>query len=863
MKLIECQIQNFGTLSSKKYTFGKGINCFLDDNGSGKTTLAYFIKSMFYGLGSAGKKKSAADSDRVRFCPWNNGIFGGSLTFSEGEKTYRIERGFRDRPGNDTFKLVDLATGKESHDYSENIGQELFGINSHAYIISSYFSKDIPGKDREAGGAQSITARLGGIVDEADIENYGKADNALNERKNELKKQETSLKNKIEELKRRRGAREEKEKELSLETAAQQKLYDTARKAEEEEGRLEERFEASLSLETKQEKHKAYLKCLNNRNAKEKRLQELSEFFRCGMPDSARIDKLEEAYRELPALIKEVEAASSDICTRAARFEIDFPTLPDIEKLRELQNDYQGASFEQKMLEASESENDAEIESFTELSEQECENIRRAIYARDTSKSRADTAREALMHEKSGKHIPLPLAAGCIVSLVIAIIGSILHIQKSACGFWVFLSGAALFTALACICVFNAFNLSKKRAALNNECDKAEWELSIRQNELSEYEKKLGVRVDNADELNKLMDSIREEKERQRRINEQKIKAKEAKIQLENCSLAIRSYFRSIGRGDLSAAQLDATIAELENYLRFRDEAKRLTNKAELAKEKEKQNNEHISKFFAEFELDSTSDAREKFRTIRSAVTEYQNTEKELEAAKDELEELIKENPESVEDPEKDGESLTDAETISQMRTENKAGRLRLAAQIEEKRQIVSELSEYCEREAGLEEEIERAAAEYEKIKYRISVIEKTKELLLKAKEELSGRYLNPIRASLRKYLAFFDGDALVETSIDTDLNAVPSVWGFGREKDFFSSGTRDLIDLAMHFALFEAVFDGRESFIILDDPFVNLDKGRTKKASEFLLKLAQNTQIIYFTCHESRLPCLEGVISL
>ena len=42
---------------------------------------------------------------------------------------------------------------------------------------------------------------------------------------------------------------------------------------------------------------------------------------------------------------------------------------------------------------------------------------------------------------------------------------------------------------------------------------------------------------------------------------------------------------------------------------------------------------------------------------------------------------------------------------------------------------------------------------------------------------------------------------------------------------------------------------------MILDDSFVNLDEPKLDGAIELLRELAKTRQVIYFTCHESRLP--------
>ena len=41
--------------------------------------------------------------------------------------------------------------------------------------------------------------------------------------------------------------------------------------------------------------------------------------------------------------------------------------------------------------------------------------------------------------------------------------------------------------------------------------------------------------------------------------------------------------------------------------------------------------------------------------------------------------------------------------------------------------------------------------------------------------------------------------------------------------------------------------------FVILDDPFVNLDDAHAAQALELLRTLALERQILYLTCHSSR----------
>ena len=88
---------------------------------------------------------------------------------------------------------------------------------------------------------------------------------------------------------------------------------------------------------------------------------------------------------------------------------------------------------------------------------------------------------------------------------------------------------------------------------------------------------------------------------------------------------------------------------------------------------------------------------------------------------------------------------------------------------------------------------------------------------------------------------------------INTDLEVRLDKNGASRDKEFFSRGVRDMIDIAMRMALTDALYDGEKPMLILDDPFVNLDDRRLSNAMSLLKKLAQEQQIIYLTCHSSR----------
>ena len=63
----------------------------------------------------------------------------------------------------------------------------------------------------------------------------------------------------------------------------------------------------------------------------------------------------------------------------------------------------------------------------------------------------------------------------------------------------------------------------------------------------------------------------------------------------------------------------------------------------------------------------------------------------------------------------------------------------------------------------------------------------------------------------------------------------------------------RDLIALCERLALLDAMFEGERPFLILDDPFTNLDDDTVTRAYELVKQVAERYQVLYLTCHSGR----------
>ena len=90
---------------------------------------------------------------------------------------------------------------------------------------------------------------------------------------------------------------------------------------------------------------------------------------------------------------------------------------------------------------------------------------------------------------------------------------------------------------------------------------------------------------------------------------------------------------------------------------------------------------------------------------------------------------------------------------------------------------------------------------------------------------------------------------------IDDDFVVTYEGGGSLRPVDHLSGGQRAVVSLCFRLALADSLFGSERPFVILDDPFADLDEEHMARAAALLSSLAADRQIIYFYCNNSRKP--------
>lgn len=796
MRIIECNIDKFGVICNQKFTFSSDLNCILENNGTGKTTLCSFIKAMLYGIGES-KKTSLDENDRKKYLPWSGGAAQGSMTFEAGGKIYRVERTFGARPSEDSFAIYDVLLGTKTDDFSEMLGQELFGIDREGFEETVYLS------ERElspTGANKSVSAKLSDLVGcDGDI---GVMDNAMkileNQRKFLQKKggagaiadAKLALKQKQEELSALNGyigeiaTAEKRLSEIDCEIA-----------------KIKAERDALIKLEAEAEKQKIYKELekkqdelLSEIEALTKERDEIIVSLGGVVPEREYIDSLRLEYLASERLASQgniQNEGADELCALKEIFVGDGADA-DMSELKDALPDYE--EFERAKQTAKYKE------------------IKEAFKKRIPTGEEIEAHLNALtQRKKTSPALPMALLVGAVLALALGFVISPL----------IFALAAAL--TASCVAVTVLYRRRALCEAASNEDNALEFISSL---------------SDASPDKGNLLCEILRIKELQ----------KDAVSLLlgdgANAERVVCDILYKYGRH--TASPKEGAHALLRDYERYKHLAMREGIREDGARDNKRRAEEikeRVRSEFSRFGLDFKGG----FTEIYSSLDRYAELSRLISAKRGEYERYKTDILTSSKG------ALTPVEGTKEKITALDARSAELNAELGALNQLIARLSSRLEER----EEIENDAAQLlEKIKEyseNLEVVLKTRELLTKAKDNIQSKYLGKTESAFSKYIERISGISGEEYRLDTDFNITKSEGGISRHRDAYSRGTRELYNLAVRLALIDSLYEGEMPFIILDDPFAYLDDEKMSGAGAVISALSKGKQIIYLTCVKSR----------
>ena len=332
------------------------------------------------------------------------------------------------------------------------------------------------------------------------------------------------------------------------------------------------------------------------------------------------------------------------------------------------------------------------------------------------------------------------------------------------------------------------------------------------------------------------------------KINEAKSEKEEMNLQINS---VLESFYPESEDNSVRILNLTNLKEKLSLYKKLQIEKSQkesLLQNAMIKKQKiENDLNTEFINYYDRIE-DSYSNLLQKLivhkNEFESAFKQYQSakTDKDYYESKNNIEEL---------------QNIKEISDVSEEELKNiiKEYSLQIDRLVDEKNQIKNQI-EFLENKIDeydyIESDIESLKEQINEYTEKYEILKTTEQLLKRAKESFSSNYLQDMIQGFNTYLDIIDNKNM-NTNVDIKLDVKIDVNGTQKEIKYFSAGYKDLIYICMRFSLINALFKEENPFVVLDDPLVNLDEEKTKKALDVINKFAEKYQIIYFVCNESR----------
>ena len=868
MELLSAHIINFGKLHEQNFDFQKGINSFLYENGWGKTTLSVFIKSMLYGMEYT-TSKDIDKNEKLKYLPWQGGIYGGSLNFAFNEKQYQIKRTFSLKKNEDTFELIDLKTNKKSNEFSSDLGTELFGINRETYGRSVHVSLA-----ESPAGSADISSKLNNLIEAGDISNFDDAISVLDDKATAIKAKRgkndliSSLQNKIDTDREYIDEIKSKIVQNSEYSEKINNINSIIKKDKEKEDLIRQ----ELSKNEKYEKKMRYEQLKANVIKAETTKSQLLDFFNGNVPSNETVKNIDSISSRLTTIESNIEnqsATQSEINTYEslrAYFAGDIPTSEQINNCLSLDTEYKNYKQKENSLKLT-PEEESEFNSLK--GKYKGSDITETIITERINEVESIQQKQkelsGLQNDFSTKNNELTLAKAVKPKNTKRIICFIISLV-------LFIGGAASLLLFNRILGIISIGLAIVFLVIGFIFKTGDNDTSSIQNDLQELKDKitsLQNYIENKDKEIKLF------------ISKYNSNYDSEFIALSNIKTEYNAYVRLKKKNDdysTWVSQQKKTPADYESEIKMfakryckTDDISSITNEIQTLNDKiqkldslEKKINadsdngkaqaeekSKLSSILNQYKTDKTLSFKEQVLQIHDKITEINNTDKQIVDFKKDLQEF-EEDPNNdiasfaeLTKPEKTGDELQkELSDISENISENNKT-------ISAYQKIIDDNLTDIDKKEDIETEIERLLDDKKQAEQEKKILDKTTDLLKLAKEKLDANYSDPMKNGFNKYVEMLGGK--LNLLINTDLEVSIDESGQTHESIYLSEGYKDMVNFCSRMALVDALFNDVKPPVVLDDPFVNLDDDKVPKALKLVKDIANENQVLYFACHQSR----------
>lgn len=849
MILKKLHIENFGKLSDYDLDFTAGINSLCEKNGYGKSTITAFLKAMFYGLASyATNTKNFID--RMHYYPFDGAAFGGYVLFEWQGREYRIERTFAVKSEKDDTMTV-YCNSAPTDELGSVPGVKIFGINKDSFenlLCVDSFSVRVSAND-------DINKKLNNYVDNVsedfDITKVEKklsdasksAAKEIKELKSSIKQSETVITN----LKNDHGSLLKKNA-LLAEAEKQQKQADKEYKNASEQQTLLEKWDRYYSL-------------MQQREDTAKTLKELDGRYPNSLPTQQELDAIVQAHRDIQTAEGSLKTAAisqdeqNEYTLLKERYAGGVPTQVQLDgahkKISDLDDikrqlaklDSTGVSDRQTELEQhfhGETVSGELIDSLA-AETKKLGSLQNELAAVPSTITVTSNAQPVKVPVKKAPYIAL-----LVIALVLVLAGVFTMTASTVLGVVLIVAGGLLIFADMFAYLVKSMNNyhtpnEQPQQISNPEHEAKKAELEACKNKLLMALANYRYNGDDpvslyyqfskdADEYTRLLDKSQQEKQQS-----VKLKTDSEKLQAE-----LTGFFAQYGVQEVDNVKaLDTIKSDITSLATLEKNIKSRTEQAQQLTDSIGKSKKIIAEFQAKFALPGELTVDK----IKLDIHEHERLAKQLDecakkAEKYKIENSLDQRPQSVQADMQQLKDTLDEKTQLLSSIRNQV------------RELEAKVDDLDSLELALADDKERLIA----LKEKQELYDTLRNEIKNADQRLKDRYVKPIKDRFCEYAKLIEEAVGQKVEMDKDYKISFDIAGKLRRYEHLSSGNLAVCALCFRLALLDNMFDTELPFIILDDPFVMLDKEHFEKTKQLFKRLSENKQIIYFCCHESRM---------
>lgn len=877
MKILSCYINNFGILSDREFVFNDGLNEICEDNGWGKSTLTSFIRVMLYGFENE-SAKTKMQRERFIFKPWQGGVYGGNICIEVGNARYSISKTFGEKASDDIVEVRDLDTNIVTDELGSNIGETIFQLDSASFMRTSFISQS----DCSTQVGSSINAKLGNLTDNTDdINRYEEVDNRINGILNSLTPdRKTGL---IKSLKMEISEKEAalRDKDILEKTSAtlsekllelRGQLYDI----KDEQNYISEELTKESEYQETKVLRERYEILITNLAAREQELAGARHAFPNEVPSSEELEEKQMLCSEVLSikgelnqsrltseeiiLLKQLEkyfngkVPSDQELNKAAddlsiidslRDDIDRKQMPtdNVKRYKELSIKLGGNMPAEREIDELLTNLSSRIDKVQEIKQKQSQ---LEIYQEEQEK------KDAEQRERNAKNRTFGLVIGAIL-IIMGVVVFLMFKNEYYMGFLPGIAGLGLII----------FGLRKgPKGAKDERIARLEQEIKDDQDfvnligkDLDEFKRRYEWDYDSAQISYSLLDMkkaiiefklLKSEKDQDQT---EPLKDRCQRIRVELQEFISRYEPELANSEDRIAKALPIIENKKQEYNRLKNQNEKSNTLVERLEVKEKKLSAFLlsNGYQGEDYARSLSDMSDKQYAYLMAKREVKRATVEKETFEQNTpgyEQLL-----NMTDPNVDN-TIT---TLNERRLYLDECADSIKSNIDEYERQLLEKQEKLQNLYEIEADLENLYIQRNNAIDEYNLYALTRDYLAKAKENLTNKYTKPIMEGFSKHLMTLTGHDSDGYHLDANIRMTKTVHGMQREIDHMSKGQQDLVGICMRMALVDAMYGEEKPFIIFDDPFTNFDSVKTRNGMEFVRKLAEEYQILYFTCHESR----------